>query len=473
MDVAVLGGGIAGITTALLLKNEGVSVAVVEARSIGGGVTGYTTAKVTSLHGLTYARLASRLGEYTARVYGEANEWGLARVAGFVEELAIDCDFRRTDAFTYAESRDDLPKIEEEVDRAARLGLPASFVEEADLPFPIAGAVRFSDQAEFHPVKYVRALAAAVDGDGCHLFEGTRALDVEEDTPCHVQTEHGVIRADHVVVATHFPFLDRGLFFARMHPERSYVVAARIAGDTPQGMYLSTEKPAHSLRAHPGGDGELLLVGGESHKTGKGHESERYAALERYARQRFTVESVDYRWATQDNMPVDGLPYVGRLTPLSKRIHVATGFRKWGLANGTAAARMIADAILERQNAWAEVFDPNRVNVTASAPSFAQENADVAFHFFADRLTRRSPAEGLEPGEGRIVGVGLRQLALHRDEEGRLHSLSARCTHLGCIVKWNDAERTWDCPCHGSRFGADGRVIQGPAVRPLPPQPDH
>jgi Rieske Fe-S protein len=274
-----------------------------------------------------------------------------------------------------------------------------------------------------------------------------------------------------VVVATHFPFLDRGLFFARMHPERSYVVAARVAGALPQGMYLSSDRPSHSLRAHPDGDAELLLVGGESHKTGKGHASERYSALEDWARERFAVESVEYRWATQDNMPADGMPFVGRLTPRSKRVLVATGFRKWGLANGTAAARMIADSILGRRNAWAHAFDPQRANVAAAAPSLLKENADVAFHFFADRLAKRSAADGLAPGEGRVTGAGLGQRALYKDEDGRVHSLSARCTHLGCIVSWNDAERTWDCPCHGSRFAADGAVIQGPAVHPLPARP--
>jgi glycine/D-amino acid oxidase-like deaminating enzyme/nitrite reductase/ring-hydroxylating ferredoxin subunit len=464
----VLGGGITGITTALLLRRAGASVAVVEARRVAGGVTGYTTSKVTSLHGLTYARLAARLGDETARAYGEANEWGLARVARFVQQLGIDCDFRRKDAFTYAESRDDLPRIEEEVDRAARLGLPASFADSTDLPFPIAGAVRFSNQAEFHPVKYVRALAGALVAEGGHLHEGTRALGVSEGSPCRVRTEHGDLVADQVVVATHFPFLDRGLFFARMHPERSYVVAARVAGALPQGMYLSSDRPSHSLRAHPDGDAELLLVGGESHKTGKGHASERYSALEDWARERFAVESVEYRWATQDNMPADGMPFVGRLTPRSKRVLVATGFRKWGLANGTAAARMLADSILGRRNAWAHAFDPQRANVAAAAPSLLKENADVAFHFFADRLAKRSAADGLAPGEGRVTGAGLGQRALYKD---RVHSLSARCTHLGCIVSWNDAERTWDCPCHGSRFAADGAVIQGPAVHPLPARP--
>jgi glycine/D-amino acid oxidase-like deaminating enzyme/nitrite reductase/ring-hydroxylating ferredoxin subunit len=456
VDVAVLGAGIVGLTTALLLERNGARVAVIEGRRVAAGASGYNTAKLSSLHGLSYRKLAGSLGADAARAYGDANEAGIARVFELADELGIDCDLRRKPNYTYTESRSDLDQVREEAGVALELGLPASFVEDVDLPFAVAGAVRFDEQAEFHPVKYLEGLAAALDG---HVYEGTMATGLQSG---RVNTAGGqVVNAENVVVATHLPFLDRGLYFARCHPERSYVVAGRTT-DAPAGMYLSTEQPAHSIRAH----GDWLLVGGESHKTGQADAAERYARLETWARERFGIEP-ELRWATQDHMPVDGVPYVGRHDPLSSGVWVATGFRKWGLAMGTAAAELLAAQIAGRDHAWAELFDPQRLRPRASAASFVKENANVAMRFFGDRVVKRGDVEEIGPGEGRIVGAGLGQRAVYRDDAGTLHELSARCTHLGCIVNWNTAERTWDCPCHGSRFAATGHVIEGPAVRSL------
>jgi glycine/D-amino acid oxidase-like deaminating enzyme/nitrite reductase/ring-hydroxylating ferredoxin subunit len=456
VDVAVLGAGIVGLTTALLLTRNGARVAVLEGRRVAAGASGYNTAKLSSLHGLSYHKLVRSLGSELARTYGEANEAGIARVFELSEELGIDCDLRRKPNYTYTQSASDVDQVREEAGVALGLGLPASFVEDVDLPFAVVGAVRFDEQAEFHPVKYLEGLAAALDGS---VYEGTMATQVHGG---RVSTAGGqVVSAEHVVVATHLPFLDRGLYFARCHPERSYVVAGRTT-DAPTGMYLSTEQPAHSIRAH----GDWLLVGGESHKTGQADAAERYARLESWARERFGIEP-ELRWATHDHMPVDGVPYVGRHDPLSSGVWVATGFRKWGLAMGTAAAELLAAQITGRDHAWRQLFDPHRVRPRASATSFVKENANVARRFFGDRVVKRGDVDEIGPGEGRVVGSCLGQRAVYRAEDGTLHELSARCTHLGCIVNWNTAERTWDCPCHGSRFGATGEVIEGPAVRPL------
>jgi glycine/D-amino acid oxidase-like deaminating enzyme len=422
-DVVVIGGGIVGLTTALLLEREGMHVVLLEMRHIGAGATGYTTAKLSSLHGLTYARLAGSIGREKARLYGEANEAGIARVFELAAELGIDCDLARKPNYTYSEDASDLDRVREEAAMAAELGLPASYVDDVELPFPVAGAVRFEDQAEFHPVKYLDGLAAALRGP---VHEGTRATGISSG---RVETATGHrVSARHIVIATHISFLDRGLYFARCHPERSYVVAGRVDG-APAGMYLSTESPAHSIRAH----GDWLLVGGESHKTGQADAAERYERLAAWARERFGVEP-ELRWATQDQMPVDGVPYVGLHDPLSKNVWVATGFRKWGLAMGTAAAELLSAQIAGREHRWGELFDPNRVRARAGATTFAKENANVAYHFLADRVTKHG---------------------------------APRCTHLGCLLDWNAAEETWDCPCHGSRFAAGGEVIEGPAVRPL------
>ena len=422
-DAVVVGAGIVGLTTALLLEREGLDVVVLEMRHVGAGATGYTTAKLSSLHGLAYGQLAKSVGRDGARTYGEANEAGIARVFELAEELDIDCDLRRKPNHTYAEDAAEVEKLCEEAALARELGLPASYVEDTDLPFGVAGAVRFEDQAEFHPVKYLDGIAAALRGP---LHEDTRVTGIGSG---RVNTAAGPrVTAQHAVVATHSSFLDRGLYFARCHPERSYVVAGRVP-DRPAGMYLSTESPAHSIRAH----GDWLLVGGESHRTGQADAPQRYERLSAWARERFGLEP-ELRWATQDQMPLDGVPYVGRHDPLSPDVWVATGFKKWGLAMGTAAAELLSARIAGREHPWSELFDPNRVRVRTSAAAFVRENANVAFHFVADRVTKRG---------------------------------APRCTHLGCLLDWNAAEETWDCPCHGSRFAATGEVIEGPAVRPL------
>lgn len=471
VDVAVIGAGILGLAVATLLKDDGATVAVLEDDRVGAGVSGYTTAKISSAHGLTYARLASKHDPDAARIYGEANQAGLERIADWVRERSIDCDFRRKQAFTYAEQGEDVDEVAREVEAARDAGLPVSYTEESDLPYPIAGAIRFEDQAEFHPRKFLLALADAIPGDGSHVFERTRAQGVQDGAPCTVHTETGKVTAGHVVVATHFPFLDRGLFFARISPERSYVIAVRTGKARPQGMYLSTE--SHSVRSAPAPGGELVLVGGESHKTGQSDEAQRYSALEAWARERFDVRSVEYRWASQDNMPADDLPYVGGVTPRTERVLTGTGFRKWGFTNGAAAALMLADRIAGRENPWRSTFDSNRLTPRASLPALVKENANVGLHFFADRV-RPADVGGLEdlrPDEGGIVRDGLQKVAAYRDEQGELTVLSPTCTHLGCHVAWNTAERTWDCPCHGSRFDTGGKVVQGPAVEDLARRP--
>ncbi|MDQ3933128.1 MAG: FAD-dependent oxidoreductase [Actinomycetota bacterium] len=470
VDVAVLGAGIAGLTTALLLKNSGLRVAVVEADGVSRATTGHTTAKVSTQHGLIYDTLRSKFGQDGARAYAEANLGALDLIAELVREHEIDCQWERRPAYAYTEQDSEVKQIEKEVEAAQEAGLPAGYTETTDLPWPVKAAVCFDGQAQFHPRRYCLALARVIDGDGSHVFEHTRALDVEEGSPCIVETERHDVRAAFVVLATHLPFLDRGAFFAKCHPEREYVLGVSLDQPVPKGMYISVEQPTRSIRQHPFDGGELLILSGDSHKTGQDDDTERhYAALDAFARERFAVRSVDYRWSTQDHMPIDQLPYVGRLRRGSDRLFVATGFRKWGMTNGTAAGIVIRDQILGRENPWTDLFDPNRVKPLASAKAFVKENVNVARRFVGDRVAASTdvPLEELAPGEGQVVSLDGEQVAVARDSEGTLHAVSPRCTHLGCIVQWNQAESSWDCPCHGSRFTRDGAVIDGPAVESL------
>jgi glycine/D-amino acid oxidase-like deaminating enzyme len=471
VDVAVVGGGIAGISAAVLLKRAGKTVAVIDSKRILQGATGYTTAKVTAGHGVIYRKLQRRFGRDGARLYAEANQHAIAQVARFVEDEGISCEFERKPNYVYGESDEERSTLEEEAEAARAAGLPASFTTDLPLPYPVVGAVRLDDQAQFHPRKYLLTLAATIPGDGSHVLELTRVTDVRGDRPIRLRADTGELEATDVILATHLPILDRGFFFAKAHPHRSYAVAARIPEERdPRGMYINMGIPTRSLRTARDERGLLLLVGGEGHKPGTEPDTERrYRTLEEFAHNHFDVTEFPYRWSTQDYMPVDDVPYVGRLTRRSDHVYVATGFKKWGMSNGTAAAIVLTDLILGRPNRWAELYDAKRLKPVASAPKFVKENAAVGKRWLLDRIGRTEEAalDELGPGEGRIATLDGKKRAVYRAESGALHVLSPVCTHLACHVSWNPAEQSWDCPCHGSRFAGDGTVIQGPAARDL------
>lgn len=470
VDVIIIGGGIVGLTAATLLKRAGKTVAVVESRQIVTGVSGHTTAKITSLHQLIYADLIKEIGEQKARLYAESNQAAVERVATFVAEEQIDCDFSRQSAYTFAEPEDELEKIQEEVAAALKLGLPASFVKETSLPFAIAGAIKLDNQAQFHVRKYLLHLAYNLPGNGSYIFENTRVEKVEEGTPCQVVTDRGVLTAQDVIVATNLPILDQGLFFAKTRPQRSYIVGAEIdPAKAPQGMYIGSSKKAHSIRTTPFNGKLLLLVGGEGHKVGTVTETEeKYQSLENYARDRFGIDSFAYRWSNQDMVSFDKLPYIGKLTPFHHHTYVATGFSLWGMSKGTMAAMLLADLILDKENPYAQLYDATRATPFLE-PELIKSGIEVASRWVGDRfqgLLSSSLAE-VKEGEGKLLTIDNQKVAAYRDDLGTVHAVSAVCPHLACIVNWNSGEKSWDCPCHGSRFSCDGKVIQGPAVKDL------
>jgi glycine/D-amino acid oxidase-like deaminating enzyme/nitrite reductase/ring-hydroxylating ferredoxin subunit len=473
VDVAVVGGGITGLSVALLLQQAGASVAVLEAGRVASGATGHTTAKVTSLHGATYDSVERNFGKEGARAYAEANQAAIVEMARLVTDLGIDCDFERLPAFTYTEESGSVASIEAEVEAAVRAGLPAGFTTDTDLPYPVAGAVRVEDQAQFHPRRYCLGLAGAIVSGGGAVYERSQVLDVDEGEPCRVKTAHGDLRASHVVFATQLPTVDPVGFFARTHPERSYAMAVELEGPAPNGMYLSIDQPTRSIRPIKAG-GRLAVIGGEGHKVGQDPDTRRrYQALESFVAERFTGATVKHRWSAQDFVPADGVPYIGRLAPGKGHRLVATGFKKWGMTHATVAAMILRDHIKGADNPWAWLYDATRLKPKAAMSSLVKENLNVAKRFVGDRLTSLHPpsAGKLAPGEGGVCDLDGQKVAAYRDESGTLHAVSARCTHLGCLVTWNSAERSWDCPCHGSRFDVDGQVIQAPAVRPLEPSP--
>ncbi|MFE4836481.1 FAD-dependent oxidoreductase [Arthrobacter sp. NPDC056691] len=467
VDVAVIGGGIAGLTAGLALKRAGQTVAVVEAGRVGTGVTGHTTGKVTSLHRLAYTELAGKHGDATAGTYGQANQAAIGHIARTVAEEGIDCGFRRVANYTYAESEAGLELVRAEAERAARLGLPSTFTSEVPLPFPVRGAVRFDDQAQFHSIRYLQGLASSVDGGGSFVFEDSRALSFRDGSPALVTTESGSVRAREVIVATNVPFGDAGRFDARCYLHRSYIVASRIEGPPTDATFIGADEPMRSILTVAVDGAAFVLTGGEGHRASDGGDpAERYGRLAAFARDRLGAGDLAFRWSTQDEMPVDGLPYVGLLTPEAKHVHVITGLRKWGLTNGTAAALMLADALCGRANPWAAVFDSRR-----GAPASGLPASDIPLPPVAGTATPAvPPSRGIAlppPGAGAVVDVDGDPVAVYTDRGGQVRAVTAICTHLGCTVGFNAADVSWDCPCHGSRFAIDGAVIQGPATRDL------
>ncbi len=494
-DVVVVGGGITGLTTALLLAEAGVEVTVLEARHVAAGTTGGTTGKVTSQHGMIYHDLAQSHGAPVARAYADINEEAIREIADICDRHGIAANWTPTDAYAYAQSEAEVASLRRELAAAQSAGLPADWVDRIPLPLEVQGAVRVSGQAQLHPVAYANGLARTLERHpGASVHCRARVTDVTvSGGRVRVTTEDGVrVHAGHAVLATLLPITDRGFEFARTQPYRSYGVAAVLdGGEGPGdaassaaraasagsagsasaaagGMYLAAGEPSRSVRYHHGEDASYVIVVGDGHEVGHGEDTRRHGeALETFARRHFPVREVAFRWSAQDYLPDDRLPFIGA-TGLSDRILVATGFQKWGLTNGTAAARILTGTITGEEHPHAGVFSPTRATVSASARRFLEHNLDVAARFVGDRMRPDvDHVDDLGPGEGGTVIVDGHLKAVSKDHEGRTTIRSATCTHLGCIVQWNRAERSWDCPCHGSRFTATGSVLEGPATRPM------
>jgi glycine/D-amino acid oxidase-like deaminating enzyme/nitrite reductase/ring-hydroxylating ferredoxin subunit len=471
VDLAVVGAGVTGLTTALLAARDGARVAVLEARTVGAGTSGKTTGKVTSQHSVIYDTLISRHGEEKARQYAEANQAGMHQMARLAGELDIDCDLTWAQSYAYTQQASKRQTIVDEYEAANRLGLPATLSDSTELPVPVEAAVVFDGQVHLHAGRYLNGLARGLTDAGGELFENTRVTDIDEQQDCvEVETAGGTVRAQEVLLATLLPIRYAGAYFAKARPTRSFGIALRLRGEAPRGMGITIDSPTRSTRPwlDPGKEG--LIVVGNDYETGTEEDTAAaYQDLESWARATFDVEAVDYRWSSQDFVSPDRIPYVGR-AHLTSRTLVATAFAKWGLTNGTAAAIMISDIIAERENPWLTAFDATRVGGPRTVAGLVKDNLKVGKKFAGGHLTRlKVPSVGdLAPGEGRVVEVEGRRVGAYRDPANRVHAVSNTCTHLGCRLNWNNAETSWDCACHGSRFDVDGSILDGPAVTPLP-----
>ncbi|MQW75406.1 FAD-dependent oxidoreductase [Nocardioides sp. dk4132] len=466
-DVVVIGGGLTGVTTALLLARAGRSVLLVEAERLGAVTTGRSTAKVSLLQGTQYSRIAHRHAESVLRDYAEANREAQAWLVRFCQDHGVPVQTRP--AYTYAHGARGEQSLRAELQATRRAGLETEWVEEVPLPYRTRGAVRLADQAQVDPCELLDALAAQAVAHGVRIVEGVRVRRVTGGAPVRVVSDHGTASADRVVVATNMPILDRGAFFARMHPSRSYGLALRTPGPAVDGMYLSADSPSRSLRDAPGSDGgAVLLVGGNGHKVGGPVSEQRQIdGLREWTAQWFPEAEETHAWSAQDYVPHHALPFAGPILPRSEEILVAGGYSKWGMTNGVAAALALSGRILGGHMVWAGILEPWRFREVTGLLDSARINGEVGLEMAGGWLR---PA--LHPGTGTAPSEGEGVVRLDRPGapsavsmvDGTERRVSAVCSHLKGIVRWNDAEKSWDCPLHGSRFGPDGEVLEGPAT---------
>ena len=475
-EIGIVGGGIVGIISAYLLAKAGKKVTLIEAGRLINGVTGHTTAKITAQHSLIYDQLIKTLGEDKAKQYYDANIDGLEFIRQLIKELSIECAYETKDAFIYAESHYGKRKLEREAAAYQTLGINGELAKEnSDLPFPIKEALVMYDQAQFDPVLFLTALVREIIRLGGTIFEHTRAMEIlKETTPLILTENNSLILCEKIIMSTHYPINDAdGLYFTRLSIHRSYAMVTRATGKIPEGMYINVEQPARSIRSVQGKYGEpLLLVGGEGHQTGKSSQKTifHYQDLEEFGKKYFGGQSPLHMWSSQDLQTLDKVPYIGQMTKQNDTILVATGFNKWGMSAGAVAAKLLTDTILGQKNRYASLFDPTRKKLKlVDTKTFLWKNTSVGKDFVVGKLKRPDKKlSDLALDEGGLVSIQGEKVGAYRDEQGHLHKVVPVCTHLGCSLDWNDAERSWDCACHGSRFSYKGEVLEGPAVKPLP-----
>jgi glycine/D-amino acid oxidase-like deaminating enzyme/nitrite reductase/ring-hydroxylating ferredoxin subunit len=472
-DVAVVGAGLTGLVTALLLTQAGRRVAVLEARSAGAVTTGHSTAKLTLLQGTRLSTIVANHTEHVAAAYLEGNREAQAWLTAYAAGHRVQMQHR--DAYTYASTQSGASAVRREFDIARRLGLPVEMTDAAELPYPTYGAVCLRDQAQINPVQVLAGLARDLRAAGGRLSENVRVRKVVRDESCRLITSAGTITADNVVLATGVPFLDRGLYFAKVTAQRSYALAFRAATPIPQGMYISADPPTRSLRTALHNGEELLLVGGNGHPVGRHSKnpSELVADLTEWTSRWFEGVERTHVWSAQDYEAHGGVPFVGKLPRGGGQVYLATGYSKWGMTNSVAAALRITGEIVDDVPPWARTLG-TRVSKPASAIRYFRANAAMGVAAAQGWLSAELhplKAEDRTPAEGTgVVGADRGEPVAISTVDGRTCAVSAICTHLGGIVRFNDLEKSWDCPLHGSRFAADGTLLEGPSTSNLKPR---
>jgi len=470
-DVLVIGGGITGITSALLLVEEGFKVAIVEKNKLIHGTTGHTTAKVTIQHGLVYQDLIKKLGVEKAQLYADSNMKAIELFKTNNETLDINCDFENVTSFVYTQVEDKMKYIEREFQAAQQLHIDSYITEKLTLPFEIKNAIGFRNQAHFNVTKYLHHLIEEFSrNDDSYIFENSKVIDVKEDNNmCHTFLDNGVkIKSRHVVMASHYPVNDPyNAYFSKLKPSMSYIIAGKYHVPFDNADYINVEKPTRSIRTQVYNDERLLLVAGENHQTG--HTSNKishYDYLEIFGKEYFKMEDPLYKWSNQDYKTFDKVPYIGKINSNSPHVIVATGFKKWGMSMSHVAAILARDLITNKKTDYEDLYNPSRLSDKLN-PQFFQYNLKSVKKLITDRFKPASKEFDVEKGMGKIVSFKGKKYGIYKDEEDKVYVVDVVCPHLKCILTFNNDHKTYDCPCHGSRFSYKGKYIDGPSIKNL------
>ena len=453
-EVVVIGAGITGILTAYMLEKNGLKVTVVEKGKVLEGNTLNTTAKMTIQHNLIYDKLIKEYKEENAKKYAKANTMAIEKYKEIINTNKIDCNFEETDAYVY--TLDDVVKIENEYEAAKKIGIEAELVDEIELPFKVAKALKFKKQGQFNPIKFLNFIAKDLT-----IYENTKAIDIKDNI---VITEKGKIKAKHIVVATHYPIINTpGYYFLRMHQDRSYVVAFENA-QIVKGMYRDENSEGYSFRSYE----NLLIVGGSSGRTGSNEKGGSYENIIKLIKKLYPNAIEKYRWSAQDCMTSDEIPYIGKYSKEMENVYVATGFNKWGMTSSMASSMIISDMITKTFNDYYEIFSPERYDLTASIKNHLKDAGHTTYNFIAQRIRiPREAVEDVKNGNGGIVTYNGEKVGVYKDNNGEIYAVSTKCPHLGCELKWDANDLAWDCPCHGSRFDYKGNLLNSPSIKEL------
>lgn len=453
-EVVIIGGGIAGLLTAYLLKEKGVEAVIIDRGEVLKGNTINTTAKITIQHNIIYDKLIKDFGKENAKRYALANQLALENYEEIIRKNNIDCEFETEDAHIY--SLDNPEKIEKEYEAAISLGIDAELVDEIELPFKVAKAIKFKNQANFNPVKFLNFIAKDLV-----IYENTKAINVENNV---VITDKGNIRAKSIVVATHFPIINvPGFYFLRMHQEREYVIALKNAAIL-KGMYIDEKDGGYSFRRYK----DYLILGGAAGRTGSNEEGGSVDKLRDLAKKLYPESTEEYHWSAQDCVTSDGIPFIGVYSNEIPNVYVATGFNKWGMTSSMVSAIIISGMITGKEYDFNEIFSPSRFDMAASIKNLAKDGAQTTYNFIAQKI--RIPMEtidNIKNGEAGIVTYEGSKVGVYKTKEGKAYTVSTKCPHLGCELKWNADDLSWDCPCHGSRFDYKGNFLESPAIKEL------
>lgn len=469
VDVCIIGGGITGLTTAYYLSKTNLNVALLEREEIASKTSGHTTGKITSQHGLFYDYLINSQGEEKARQYLEANEQAIQNIANIIEEENIDCDFEYQNAYVFTQKQQELEKIQKEVEALKKLGFPAKYVTKVNLPFSILGAIEFPNQAQFHPVKYIMGLINSIKNN-VQIYEQTKVTNLEkEDDLYKLTTEKGnTITAKHVVVATRYPLYNiPGYHFLKMYQSTSYLMAFETEKITVEGMYINSEQPTISLRNVK--NKNIILVGGGEHKTGEEMNLDNiFEELQEIVKKFDPDAKLISKWEAEDCISLDKIPYIGQYSRFWPNVYVTAGFKKWGMTSSNVAANIIVDKILGKENAYQEVFEATRMEPIKNHQELENMMKEAVNSIALKKLTLpEETIKDIQPEQGGLIDYENETIGVYRDKQGKIHAVKPTCTHLGCTLTWNNLSKTWDCPCHGSRFDYTGKSLEPPSIKNL------